>query len=150
MKFGLEPIAYDTEQGKRQASFGTIEQMADNIYSELHVGGYALVVQDVQFAVIDSVRYYSGFAELDAVRVAQKGFELNLNVTLTADEWAILLPLVKAHCDLMQARLSDATKVMGVDGYELTVSSAQERVDTARANLQKEAYFEAPVMFVTI
>jgi hypothetical protein len=63
---------------------------------------------------------------------------------LDAYEWEIILPVVRAHIAIIQARRSDASKSLGTEGYGLSISEAEQLYKDARLEMQRAAFIEAP------
>ncbi|OVO01900.1 hypothetical protein B9S52_18660, partial [Acinetobacter baumannii] len=55
--------------------------------------------------------------------------------------------LVKAHCDLLLARLVEFTRGLGVESYGLSVSEAQQNYNEKKDALPKLAFCMAPMSF---
>ncbi|MGM7312917.1 hypothetical protein ACOI3P_24925, partial [Acinetobacter baumannii] len=87
---------------------GSIQQLSEELYKEYQLSGYSILLDDIVKAFLDEAKYYAGWAVLDCQTKATTSIELNETIVLSGDEYVIIQPLVKAHCDLLQARLVEA------------------------------------------
>lgn len=140
---GLRPI-YVTIDG------GTVEAGAMQLYDELAGNGYSLLPEDVLKAAQIDVQYYVGWAMPEAQRRSVIIRLLDNQMPLEAYEWAIIDPVLRAHCDLLQARLVEGSRSLGGDGFGLNVSEANQIYNEARKNMQQEAFCEPPFSIVTL
>jgi hypothetical protein len=126
-------------------ALGTVESLAQTLHQELYGGGYSLLESDVLSAFLCEVQFYSAWAAF-AVQKAEAATVTLLNKDLVLDsyEWAIIEPVVRAHCDLLQARLVEGSRSLGGDGFGLQVSEAQQNYLQARELLPKTAFVAQP------
>lgn len=120
----------------------TANEYAKMIYEELSLSGFALMPEQVNFAVNHGVRTYSTWASFEVEYNDQDP----LNRPLTVEEWGILEPFVRAHCNLLQARLVDASRPMGIEGF-IDINSAEANLKEEEAILIHKAYYEPPITF---
>lgn len=150
----LEPnkVNYDSrENGIYQVAIaGTVKSISDELYMELSNSGYSLLDTDVLAIMINEVQYYASWAVLEVQRLSAGGVTLIGDSTnIHAYEWAILNPVVRAHCDLIQARLMESSRSLGGDGFGLTVSEANQTYLESRTRMQFEASYEPPFSIKT-
>ncbi|MCZ2981738.1 hypothetical protein NYY70_16120 [Acinetobacter baumannii] len=126
---------------------GSIQQLSEELYKEYQLTGYSILLEDIVKAFIEETKTYAGWATLDCQAKAITSIELNETIELNGDEYVIILPLVKAHCDLLQARLVEATHGLGVESYGLSVSEAQQIYNEKKDALPKLAFCMAPMSF---
>ena len=126
---------------------GSIQQLSEELYKEYQLSGYSILLDDIVKAFLDETKYYAGWAVLDCQTKATTSIELNETIELSGDEYVIIQPLVKAHCDLLQARLVEATRGLGVESYGLSVSEAQQNYNEKKDALPKLVFCMAPISF---
>lgn len=137
----------DTQQYPR-AQAGSLRTVAGWLYDELLTSGYSLVIEDIEQIVLNSVRFYVGWARLDAEydkdATLPAFMSLTLDTELLADEWAVVYPVVRAHCDLLQARRMEGSQALGVQAFGLSSSEANQIYQIALEQMKKEAFCHAP------
>ena len=69
---------------------------------------------------------------------------IDQNLTIDAYEWSIIEPVVRAHCDLLQARLVEGSRSLGGDGFGIQVSEAQQNYTMERDKLPRLAFVAPP------
>ncbi|MFK6686377.1 hypothetical protein Q4372_18100 [Acinetobacter baumannii] len=126
---------------------GSIQQLSEELYKEYQLTGYSILLEDIVKAFIEETKSYAGWATLDCQTKAITSIELNESIELNGDEYVIIVPLVKAHCDLLQARLVEATRGLGVESYGLSVSEAQQNYNEKKEALPKLAFLMVPKSF---
>lgn len=127
-------------------NLGTLEVLAGQLHNELQGVGYSLLQSDIEQAVLLEVQYYAGWALLEVQRQSSTPMAvlLNKSVTLDAYEWAMIEPVVRSHCDLLQAKLVEGSRSLGGDGFGLQVSEAQQNYAMEREKLPKLAFIAPP------
>lgn len=130
----------------RLVVYGKGSELALSMFQELRQGGYALTQRQVETATLTCIKEYAGWAVLEAQRTANGIQELSLDITLMGDEASTIKAYLHAYCDVMQARLSDASKAMGVSGYAIDLQSANSNLEVAREKMKLEAYCEPPIV----
>lgn len=127
-------------------TLGTLEVLAGQLHSELQGCGYSLLLSDVEQAALLEVQYYAGWTLLEVQRQSSNPTAVLLDKTVNIDayEWSIIEPVVRAHCDLMQARLVEGSRSLGGDGFGLQVSEAQQNYVMEREKLPKLAFIAPP------
>ncbi|MFC4953077.1 hypothetical protein [Acinetobacter puyangensis] len=129
---------------------GTIETLATQLHDELSGAGYSLLIDDVINIALMEAQYYSAWAVLEAQRNATMIIPFDKNITLEAYEWAVIDPVLRAHCDLVQSRLVEGSRSLGGDGFGLSVSEANQIYLEARKTMQLEAFVEPPFSYKTM
>lgn len=129
---------------------GTISELAEQLHNELSSNGYSLLLDDVVNAALIETQYYAAWAVFQAQRDAVSGVLLDQALPLIAAEWAILDPVIRAHCDLIQARLMEGSRSLGAESFGLDVSSANQNYLEARKVMQDEAFYEPPFSYTTM
>lgn len=127
----------------------TLAVLADQLYQELSSNGYSLLLDDVVSAMIIDTQYYASWAVLECQRSAIIGLSIDENLVLEGFEWAIIEPVLRAHCDVIQSRLVEGSRSLGGDGFGLNVSEARQIYADARITMQNEAFCEPPSSFTT-
>lgn len=127
---------------------GTIRQFSQNLYDELLTSGYSLLPEDVENIALNDVKLMASWARLDAQLsddCACNGFfNLTLDISLLADEWAVIIPVIRAHCDLLQARRMEGSAAMGVQPFGIQSSEALQLYNNAIEQMKKEAFCHTP------
>ncbi len=129
---------------------GTIRQFCQALYDELLTSGYSLLLEDIEMLALQDVKLYAGWARLDAqytdepVMPPMSFFALTLDISLLADEWAIVLPVIRAHCDLLQARRMEGSSALGVQPFGISSSEANQAYMMAIEQMKKEAFSHTP------
>ncbi|EPF2489683.1 hypothetical protein ACSP9A_002213 [Acinetobacter baumannii] len=126
---------------------GSIQQLSEELYKEYQLSGYSILLDDIVRAFLEEAKYYAGWTVLDCQTKASTSIELNETIELSGDEYVIIQPVVKAHCDLLQARLVESTRGLGVESYGLSVSEAQQIYNEKKDALPKLAFCMAPISF---
>lgn len=129
---------------------GSIKDVATQLYEELSGNGYSLLPEDVINTTVLEAQYYAAWQMLQAQKNATSPMPLDQNIVLEAAEWAILDPVIRAHCDLQQARLMEGSRSLGGEGFGLDVNTANQIYTEARKNMQDEAFFEPPFSYTTM
>lgn len=130
---------------------GTIRQFAKQLYDELLTSGYSLMLEDVESLSLQGVQLLAGWTRLDCQFVddcqaknVPTFFNLNLDVGLLADEWVIVLPVIRSHCDLVQSRRMEGSQALGVQGFGIGSSEALQHYQQAIDVMKKEAFCHEP------
>ena len=126
--------------------FGTGQEMANNLFSELQNNGYALTIEDVEGATLNAMRTYASLAVMYVQQQSNEPIILSLDTMLESGEYEMIRPYLRAYCDLENARLFDASKSMGTDGFVTDESTARQTLSDELDKLKFNAYFEPPMM----
>lgn len=137
----LRPV---DENGQYQDSeAGTIASLSDDLFNEYGLSGYSITPDDILTALIADFKLYAGWA---TTSTQAKGLTTELNGTqvVSIAEWAILDPLIRAHCELIQANRMEATGSLGGERFGLSVSEASQQYTQAKLEAEKNAFVEEP------
>ena len=121
----------------------SIADIALQLHEELNGSGYSLLLADVEKVILAETQIYAAWALLECQKQQQSSL-LDHDTTLHAYEWAIIEPVARAHCDLLQARLVEGSRSLGGDGFGLQVSEAQQNYLQAKEMLAKSAFVAPP------
>lgn len=133
-----------TTDAHPSADAGTLKQRVPALMDELIMSGYSLSEEDVEGVVLSAASLLVSWGRLDWQRQKGDGGHLGLDTPITADEWGIMEPVVRAHCDLIQARRMEGTQSLGMTTFGLSVSEATSHYHQAIETLKREAFCEAP------
>lgn len=123
---------------------GTVAEMAERLYLELTQSGYSLMVEDIEAVFIEATCLYAAWATLNIQLTQDQPVPLDNTLPLDASEWAIMQPLVRTHCDLLQARRMEGARSLGGEGFGLSVGEAEQMYELARENMPKAAFIAPP------
>lgn len=131
--------------------YGTLTEVAAPLYDELLTTGYSLLDTDVLKVLIINTKKYATWA--DAFNVAEPDdvpasdepcvrplLVIDGDTVMGIDDWAIIEPLVRAHCDLVQARRMEGAQNLGVEGAGMSSSEARQIYVEAENLMKKEAF----------
>ncbi|WP_394211168.1 hypothetical protein [Psychrobacter piscatorii] len=125
---------------------GTIEDAANDLYDELLTTGYSLLLSDVVKVFIINTKKYAGWSgELQHCPKSDESCDkpllvIDKNTVLGVDDWVIVEPVIRAHCDLVQARRMEGAQNLGVQPAGMSSSEARQLYDDAVKTMQKEAF----------
>lgn len=132
------------EDGKYKVSTGgKIAVLASALYDEYGTIGYSVTIEDISIAIQNDFRFYAGWQQTHSQYLGEESL-IDENTELSIDEWAVLEPVVRAHCDWMQANRVEGTQSLGGDHFGLSVSEASSNYALAKKDMQKEAFCEPP------
>lgn len=129
---------------------GNLTEIAEQLFIELRNSGYSLMESDVLAVFINEVQFYSAWAELEIQRLSNTVTFISENTYLYGFEWAIIEPVVRAHCDLVQARLMETVRSVGMESFGLSVSEANDAYQQARQLMKTESFVEPPFSIPTL
>lgn len=138
----LSPVTL--EQAYPPITVGTLTELSDRLYLELAQSGYALMPEDIQAVMIEAASMYAAWATFNIQETQDTAQPLDGSLPLDASEWFIMQPLVRSHCDLLQARRMEGAGSLGGERFGLSVGEAQQIYDLAREALPKDATVIAP------
>lgn len=144
----LYPLEAGSIYAKVEA--GTIESLAGQLYQELALKGYSLLLDDVELVFIESIKIYASHATLECQRTASIPITVDKHLVLHGSEFAIIEPLVRAHCDVIQADLVEGSGSLGAERFGLSKSEAEQAYKEEKEKLPKAAFVEAPFSFKTL
>lgn len=126
-----------------QSFIGTLSELADTLANKLMLSGMSLMPLDVLTAIKTETSFYMGYADLDA-HVNAVPAVVHDELQLTYSEWAVIEPVVRANCDLVQAYRVEASRSIGAESFGLSVSEAQQNYMLVRDNFAKNAFVSPP------
>ncbi|SDB86908.1 hypothetical protein [Acinetobacter boissieri] len=131
------------------AGNGTLTAFAQQLHQELSLTGYSLLLEDMLHALQLDAQYYASWAVLEVQNNSTVPILINENTPLQLYEWAIIEPVFRSHCDLLQARLVEGSRSLGGDGFGLSVAEANQLYTESKKIMQNEAFIEPPISFKT-
>lgn len=125
---------------------GSLQDASEALYDELVTTGSSVMLSDVIKIMIENTKKYAGWSgELqhcpkDDASCVKPLLVVTENTVLGVDDWLILEPVVRAHCDLVQARRMEGAQNLGVQPAGMSSSEARQLYDDAIKAMQKEAF----------
>ncbi len=124
---------------------GSISDISQNLYEELLTTGYSLLFSDIEGVILSEIKDYIAWnGELKSLEDKETDKLLPIDIDgetiLTLDEWAIIEPVVIAHCDIMQAKRMEGVQNLGVQPVGMTASEAKQAYREVKLQMQKEAF----------
>ena len=125
---------------------GSIASLSDRLFDEYGLMGYSLTPDDILTAIVSDMTFYAGW---EATSQQTKGVAVTINAqyVITFDEWAVIEPVVRAHCDFIQAQRVEGTGSLGGERFGLSVGEASQNYINAKEVMKKEAFIEPPFTF---
>ncbi|MDO4440593.1 MAG: hypothetical protein Q4B81_00235 [Moraxella sp.] len=127
-----------------KAQAGTLKDMSAPLLDELIMSGYSLSDDDVLGVLLSVASILVGWGRIDWQRQDGAGGLLGVDTPITADEWGIMYPLVRAHCDLIQARRMEGVQSLGMTTFNLSASEALSLYNQALETMKRESFCEEP------
>lgn len=108
---------------------GTLQDAAEELYEELLTTGSSVLLSDVVKILVTNTKKYAGWSgELQhypSVNDDEKPLLIiDANTVLGVDDWLIIEPVIRAHCDLVQARRMEGAQGLGVQASGMMTSEA--------------------------
>ena len=124
---------------------GTIQDAAQELYDELLTTGSSVRLSEVVKVLITNTKKYAGWSgELQHYPSDSADdkplLTITANTVLGVDDWLIIEPMVRAHCDLVQARRLEGAQGLGVQPTGMTTSEALQLYKDALELMKKEAF----------
>ena len=124
---------------------GTIQDAAQELYDELLTTGSSVRLSEVVKILITNTKKSAGWSgELQhypSVKDDDKPLlTITANTVLGLDDWLIIEPMVRAHCDLVQARRMEGAQGLGVQQTGMMTSEALQLYKDAIEVMKKEAF----------
>ena len=125
---------------------GTIQDAAQELYDELLTTGSSVRLSEVVKVLITNTKKYAGWSgELQTCPSTDKSCDkpllvITANTVLSVDDWIIIEPVVRAHCDLVQARRMEGAQGLGVQQTGMMTSEALQLYKDAVEVMKKEAF----------
>lgn len=136
----LQPLTTDYPR----LTVGTIAELSTTLHAELQMSGYSLLFEDVRDAVLCEAQLYAGWATFEEQRFANAAIELDESLPIDAYEWVFIEPVVRAHCEMLQAIRMEGSRSLGTESFGLSVSEARQIYNEQRDLLPKNAFISAP------
>ena len=135
---------------------GSINDAAKELYDELLTSGSSLLLSDVVKVFINTTKKYVGWSgrllnkPLPGSDLSQKPLlMITENTVIDVTDWLIIEPVIRAHCDLVQARRMEGAQGLGVNPTGMSSSEARGYYDEALLKMQKEAFQGEPFTIKT-
>ena len=124
---------------------GTIQDAAQELYDELLTTGSSVRLSEVVKVLITNTKKYAGWSgELQHYPSDSADdkplLTITANTVLGVDDWLIIEPMVRAHCDLVQAHRMEGAQGLGVQPTGMTTSEALQLYKDALELMKKEAF----------
>lgn len=125
---------------------GNIASLSNTLFLEYALSGYSLTPDVVEAALIADFKLYAGWASTDT---QDRGLTTVVDGTqvLTFAEWGIVEPVIRAHCELIQANRMEGTGSLGGERFGLSVSEASPMYVEAKERMKSESFVE-DVLFI--
>lgn len=136
------PLRPKDENGQYQNSeAGNIASLADILFTEYALSGYSLTPDEVTTALIADFKLYAGWA---STYTQDQGLTTEVDGTqiLSFAEWGILEPVIRAHCELIQANRMEGTGSLGGERFGLSVSEASPMYAEAKEKMKSDSFVE--------
>lgn len=130
----------------KESEAETIATLSNIMFEEYGLLGYSLDAEDVCTALINDFRFYAGWEETHQQRSGALS-TINPEYVLSLGEWAIIEPVLRAHCDFIQAQRVESTASLGGERFGLTASEASQNYKEAKEQMKREAFIEEPFTF---
>ncbi|WP_230657789.1 hypothetical protein [Psychrobacter sp. I-STPA10] len=130
-------------------SAGTINEIAQTLYDELLTSGSSLMLSEVTKFLIEDTKKYVGWAgglqikpdDIDGdLTNSLVVLDINETTQLATDEWVIIEPVLRAHCEVLQAGRMEGAQGLGVAPSGPSKSEADMLYKEAVLQMQKEAF----------
>lgn len=137
----LKPV--DDKGQHKEGEAGTIASLSQALYLEYALMGYSTTQEDISTALMLDFSVYAGWA---TTATQEQGLETEIdeNHKISMTEWAVLEPVVRAHCDWVQSQRVEGTGSLGGERFGLSVSEAKMAYTEAKAEMKKESFVEPP------
>lgn len=140
----LSPV---DQLGQHQDSeAGTIASLSNQLFNEYGLSGYSLTPSDIETALIADFKVYAGWATT-ATQARGMVTEIDGTQSIELGEWVVIEPVIRAHCELIQAQRMEATASLGGERFGLSVSEAAQKYSDAKLEAEKKAFIEEPFYF---
>ncbi|OTG87878.1 hypothetical protein [Acinetobacter sp. ANC 3813] len=132
------------DQGQHQDSeAGTIATLSEKLAIELGLCGYSLTSEDIEIALAADFLFYAGWNSTYTQR-NRLNSPMDETQLISVNEWVVIEPVIRAHCELMQAQRMEGTGSLGVERFGMSVSEAQPAYAAAKMDLPKISFVEPP------
>lgn len=137
----LKPI--DSKGNHQDSNAGTIAELSENLFLEYGLVGYSVTPEDIVIALSNDFAFYAGWAK---TYTQQQGLATKIDSTqiISINDWAILMPVIRAHCEVIQAKRMEGSGSLGLERFGLSVPEAEQAYKDAIQEMQKNAFVEKP------
>lgn len=139
-----------TDSTDNEVIIGTLKDAAKALYDELLTSGSSLLLEDVLKVFMKSTEHYvtwSGKKLLNKINDADPEPTSILDLSsvksstlISRTDWSIMETLVRAHCDLVQAKRIEGMQGLGLNTTAMSSSEARGYYDEALKEMKKEAF----------
>lgn len=125
---------------------GSIQFAADALYEELLMSGYSVTDEDMVKVFITNTKKYAGWSgELqhcpkDDESCKNPLLSITADTVLSVDDWIIIEPVIRAHCDLVHAKRMEGAQNLGVQSVGVSSSEARQSYIDALEVMKKECF----------
>ncbi|MBE0440621.1 hypothetical protein EI164_00820 [Psychrobacter sp. FME13] len=125
---------------------GSLQDAAEELYEELVTTGSSVMLTDVVKIMIVNTKKYAGWSgELqhcpkDDASCVKPLLVIDASTVLGVDDWLIIEPVVRAHCDLVQARRMEGAQNLGVQPAGMLSSEALQYYKDSLELMKREAF----------
>lgn len=131
----------DADGEYQASSAGTVAFLADTLFDEFAIMGYAIQPSDIATALINDLRFYAAWESTEQQKKARPEL-LGSQYLVSLHEWGIIEPVIRAHCEYMQAQLMEASASLGTERFGLSVAEAKPAYDLAKEEMKKNAFVQ--------
>ena len=135
---------------------GTIAEVANDLYDELITSNSSATIDDVLKIIITNTKKYAGWSgEMQHCPLADEACKsplltITVNTVIGVDDWVIIEPVVRAHCNLVQARRMEGFQGLGGQVSGLSSQEAEMDYREALERMKKEAFQFQPFSVETL
>lgn len=125
---------------------GTINDVANSLYDELVTSNSSATIDDVIKVIVTNTEKYAGWSgEMQHCPSADKNCKsplltITVNTVIGVDDWIVIEPVVRAHCNLVQARRMEGFQGLGGQVSGLSSQEAEMDYREALERMKKEAF----------
>lgn len=125
---------------------GTLFEVASDLYDELVTSGSSVTIDDVVKIVIDATKKFAAWSgemqhcPKEDASCKSPLLDITQNTVVTVDDWVLIEPVVRAHCDLVQARRMEGYQGLGGQPSGMLSSEALQYYKEALEVMKKEAF----------
>lgn len=114
-------------------------QLAQEWHAQRSASGALLAVETVTQAIVEAVRFYSGFADIISTP-GQSLAAIDDGVTLTASEWALIRPLAYLYIEREAAIVNEASRGQGLEPIGRLSSEVEPDIRQVEEQMQLYAF----------
>ena len=125
---------------------GSLQDASEELYEELLTSGSSVLLSDIIKIMITNAKKYAGWSgelqhcPLEDESCVKPLLTITANTVLGVDDWLIVEPVVRAHCDLVQARRMEGAQGLGVQPSGMSSSEALQYYKEALEVMKREAF----------